>query len=165
MAAAPQKLKSPDFGLWTFLLLLNLLPEARYDTPHLASPLTVPLFNINCPPSSKTISLPPSQLRLSWSTGNVFCIMPVLIRLAAAADIVIEPTPLEAEVHLFCEQRGDKKKVRIVSVIALWDCLSCDCQFGKWKKPHLCNGVDKIKCRSDWENLEHRTINFSCNPQ
>lgn len=80
------------------------------NTPHLTSPLTLPLFDINCPPSSKPISLPPHppRLRLSWSTGNVFCIMPVLIRLAAAADVVIELTPLEAEVHLFCEQGGKK---------------------------------------------------------
>lgn len=85
MAAAHWKPKSLDLGWWIILLLLNLLPEARYNNILYCTSQSPSVCYLT---SSPTISFPwhyPS----SWCSGDGFCIMPLLISLTAAADIVI----------------------------------------------------------------------------
>lgn len=88
MAAAHWKPKSLDLALPIFLLLLILLPEARYNQHT--------VFEIYFFPSplSSFHSSPPDSC---FYPADVFCITPVLIRFTAAEDMVILATPLEAK--------------------------------------------------------------------
>lgn len=79
MAAAHWKPKSLYSALPIFLLLLNLLPEARYDSTLYLTPSgwALALLDISLLPPLESFRSPET---LVYLPGDVFCIIPVLIR-------------------------------------------------------------------------------------
>lgn len=77
MAAAHWKPKLLYSPLAIFLLLLTLLPEARYDSTLYLTPSGLALLDICLFPPLESFRSPET---LVYFPGDVFCIIPVLIR-------------------------------------------------------------------------------------
>lgn len=107
MAAAHWKAKLLYSPPAIFLLLLALLPQARYDSTLYFTPSGLALLDISLPPPLESFCSPET---LVYFLGGVFCIIPVLIRFPSRSRHGNLSNAIRNNINLYYEL-GEKKSL------------------------------------------------------